>query len=520
MKQNKNNRFAALLLALCMAVCCALPALAAPAASANIDLSRTGSMDVTLYDHQNDVPLRGGALTVYKVADVACTNGDLHFVYTADFTGCGIALGDLTDSTLASRLEAKLPARAAGTTHKISEQGIVSFDALPLGLYLVVQTENSKGYEAINSFLVSLPMADESGWLYTVDATPKVGAPTQEVTPPEPETPSTPSEPGKPSEPEKPSEPDKPTQPDTPDMPVDPNDPNRPVSPGTPDNPVNPGNPDNPVAPGTPDNPVAPGRQCTAPERPAELAHPVHGLQRRAAVCRRLGAGPEGDAGMNTKQKIGRACMIVGILLILGALALLGYNQWDANRADKASQDALGKLEETLTETMEDKTKDEEPVVQPELDPEQEMTVTDIDGWGYIGYLSIPSIGLELPVMSEWSYAGLKVAPGRYSGSTYADNMVVCAHNYAKHFSPIKWLALGSEVYFTDMDGQRWSYEVSNVETIQPTDIEKMITASDEDAWDLTLFTCTTGGRARCAVRCTRTGYPVLETSAAGRITE
>ena len=40
MKQNKNNRFAALLLALCMAVCCALPALAAPAASANIDLSR------------------------------------------------------------------------------------------------------------------------------------------------------------------------------------------------------------------------------------------------------------------------------------------------------------------------------------------------------------------------------------------------------------------------------------------------------------------------------------------------
>ena len=44
------------------------------------------------------------------------TNGDLHFVYTADFTGCGIALGDLTDSTLASRLEAKLPARAVGTT--------------------------------------------------------------------------------------------------------------------------------------------------------------------------------------------------------------------------------------------------------------------------------------------------------------------------------------------------------------------------------------------------------------------
>ena len=220
------------------------------------------------------------------------------------------------------------------------------------------------------------------------------------------------------------------------------------------------------------------------------------------------------------RQKIGRVCMVLGALLILAAAALLAYNKWDASRADKASQEVLGELEQTLNAAIEEKAKSDTVALQPELDPTQEMTVTELNGWDYIGYLSIPSIELELPVMSQWSYAGLKIAPGRYSGSTYADNMVVCAHNYAKHFSPIKWLALGSEVYFTDMDGQRWSYEVTNVETIQPTDIDKMITASDEDAWDLTLFTCTTGGRARCAVRCTRTGYPVLETSAAGRITE
>ena len=215
------------------------------------------------------------------------------------------------------------------------------------------------------------------------------------------------------------------------------------------------------------------------------------------------------------KQKIGKICMVLGALLILASLGLLAYNKWDAARADKAAQTALGELENTLTKTIEEKNKADDVVLQPELDPDQPMTEVELDGWNYIGYLSIPSIGLNLPVMSEWSYAGLKIAPGRYSGSTYADNMVVCAHNYAKHFSPIKWMAEGAEVYFTDMDGMRWSYEVSAVETIQPTQIEKMTEKTeDSENWDLTLFTCTTGGSARCAVRCVRTGYPVMETSA------
>ena len=54
------------------------------------------------------------------------------------------------------------------------------------------------------------------------------------------------------------------------------------------------------------------------------------------------------------------------------------------------------------------------------------------------------------------------------------------------------------------------------MENLQPTQIEKMTEKTeDSDNWDLTLFTCTTGGRARCAVRCVRTGYPVLTTETA-----
>ena len=47
------------------------------------------------------------------------------------------------------------------------------------------------------------------------------------------------------------------------------------------------------------------------------------------------------------RQNIGKIWMVVGALLILAASALLAYNKWDAARADKAAQQALGELEQT-----------------------------------------------------------------------------------------------------------------------------------------------------------------------------
>ena len=66
------------------------------------------------------------------------------------------------------------------------------------------------------------------------------------------------------------------------------------------------------------------------------------------------------------KQKIGKICMVLGALLILASAALLAYNQWDASRADKAAQQALDGLEQTLNETVEEKAKDDSVILQPD----------------------------------------------------------------------------------------------------------------------------------------------------------
>lgn len=204
------------------------------------------------------------------------------------------------------------------------------------------------------------------------------------------------------------------------------------------------------------------------------------------------------------RNKLGSLLIALGVLALLGAAGLFGYNQWDNARAEKAADAVLTQLEETI-ETPKTILPGETVVSSEAAADAPEMPVTFIDGYDYIGYLSIPSIGLALPVMQQWSDSGLKIAPGRYSGSLYNDDLVIAGHNYTRHFSPIKHLSAGTEVLFVDMDGAVWHYAVSASEVLQPTQIEQMTTKTSADSWDLTLFTCTTGGQARYALRCIRT---------------
>ncbi len=122
-----------------------------------------------------------------------------------------------------------------------------------------------------------------------------------------------------------------------------------------------------------------------------------------------------------------------------------------------------------------------------------------INGYSYLGVLSVPSLGLELPVMENWSEANLKLSPCRYSGTPEDGDMVIAGHNYKTHFSPLKSLPAGAQILFTSVSGTEYVYSVDCMETLSPWQIEEM-TSGD---WDLTLFTCTASGKARLAIRCT-----------------
>lgn len=205
------------------------------------------------------------------------------------------------------------------------------------------------------------------------------------------------------------------------------------------------------------------------------------------------------------KAKRGTAWINLGLLLLAAALFLAAYNRNESYQAQQQSVVVLEEMSEALAQTAPAQTipGQTEPPELPEVmeEPDREMSVRTIHGRDYIGVLTIPALELELPVLSQWDYTNLRIAPCRYEGSVYNGSLILCAHNYSSHFGRLKNLREGDTVQFTDMDDNVYTYQVVGLETLSPTDVEGM----ESGDWDLTLFTCTVGGQSRVTVRLERT---------------
>lgn len=205
------------------------------------------------------------------------------------------------------------------------------------------------------------------------------------------------------------------------------------------------------------------------------------------------------------KNRIGNILKGAGLILVTAAVLLLVYNLWDGHRA-RESEEAI--LAEYLQENKkasespdasdkEDKQNIPDYILNPDMDM-PEYTLKSLGDVACIGILEIPVLNLELPVISSWSYSSLRLAPCRYSGSAYKGDLVIAAHNYQSHFGGLRTLPEGSEVFFTDAVGNRFSYYVAVTEALTPWSVDDMTSGE----WPLTLFTCTLDSQNRVTVRC------------------
>ena len=204
------------------------------------------------------------------------------------------------------------------------------------------------------------------------------------------------------------------------------------------------------------------------------------------------------------RTKFGIFFMILGAVLVLGALGLFFYNTREEQNAELFSYEMVTALKEEVIQIQETAEASESPEILDntpvELLTEEDLVMkeTVIKGHAYIGYLSIPDLNLDLPVMSQWSNQKLQISPCRYTGTLRGRDLVLMAHSYASHFGFISSLSVGAQVFFTDMDGVVWTYEIAAMDILGAYDVEEMV-AGD---YDLTLFTCTKDRQHRVTVRC------------------
>ena len=186
------------------------------------------------------------------------------------------------------------------------------------------------------------------------------------------------------------------------------------------------------------------------------------------------------------KKKCGIILMAAGAIALVLAAGLQISNLREDYKAEKES----AKIITSLKKGMEEERQIEE--------NEEEEAYIQIDGRNYIGYLSIPSIGCELPVLSNWNYENLRVAPCRFSGSIAMKNLVVAAHNYDHHFGRLALIEPGETVVFTDVKGNTSKFTSVETEELMPEEVDSM----NDSGYELTMFTCTYSGQKRIAVRC------------------
>ena len=106
-----------------------------------------------------------------------------------------------------------------------------------------------------------------------------------------------------------------------------------------------------------------------------------------------------------------------------------------------------------------------------------------------LGIISIPKLGVRLPVLSDWSSSLLNISCCRISGLVLSKpvRLVIAGHNINSHFKGLDTFVPGDGIAFTTKDGVTRFYEATEISTLHKSDVAEVLAA---DGWDITLLTC------------------------------
>ena len=139
------------------------------------------------------------------------------------------------------------------------------------------------------------------------------------------------------------------------------------------------------------------------------------------------------------------------------------------------------------------------------------MDILNISGSGIMGYITIPKLGVELPIYHGVSAQVLNIACGHLEGSSLPvggerTHSVLSAHRglpHAKLFTELDKMEVGDTFMLTILD-RTFTYQVDQIKVVRPNEVEEIQLKAGLDL--CTLLTCTPYGvnSHRLMVRGTR----------------
>ena len=128
----------------------------------------------------------------------------------------------------------------------------------------------------------------------------------------------------------------------------------------------------------------------------------------------------------------------------------------------------------------------------------------NIKGHKVVGIIKIPKVKLEYPILEKTTEETLNLSITKFWGNEINEigNVTLAGHNNLSGvmFGKIRKLEKGDIIELTDIQNTTLKYEVFKTYIIDPNDIS-CILPEKEDVREVTLITCTTGGKERFIVK-------------------
>ena len=226
-----------------------------------------------------------------------------------------------------------------------------------------------------------------------------------------------------------------------------------------------------------------------------------------------------------TKRKVYKFNFFLSVFLACVLFSCCIYAEYDRNRSEEVSQDILVGLQDNIDDTTTISVEEDVIIVNAladrEEDTQTEVDVSSVtpnnssgipveavaaDGTSYYteSVLNIPSLGIEYPVLSDWSDELLKISLNKLHGPkpNEVGNYVIIGHNYknGKMFGKLPSISEGDTFTITDLSGKVVTYSVYKRYVVEPTDVSCTSQRTDGKR-EVTLITCTNGGKQRLVVK-------------------